>query len=223
MDGPVPDERGFLSDKAYVLIRDMIVSLQLRPGAPLSERWLMQELGLGRTPIREALRRLADQRLVKVYARRGVFVSDIDVRDLRSISEVRMELEGAAARLAAERATAEEREAATVLIDALDANCGETDEHQLIHLDQQIHRQVHRWAHNGFLEATLDEYFALSLRLWWLVLDRVSRLDEAVQEHRELLRAIRDAQADRAEKVVRRHVTGFEQEIRKALWEPGRR
>ncbi|CAN5138391.1 GntR family transcriptional regulator [soil metagenome] len=211
----------FLSDEAFSLIRDMIVSLRLKPGAPLSERWLMQELGLGRTPIREALRRLADQNLVKVYPRRGIFVSNVDIRDLRSISEVRTELEGAAARLAAERATPEERQAATALIEELDASRGETDERQLIRFDQQIHRYTHRWSHNGFLAATLDEYFALSLRLWWLVLDRVTRLDEAVQEHRELLEAIRDGQAERAEKVVRRHVTGFEQEIRRALWEPG--
>ncbi len=211
----------FLSDEAFYRIRDMIVSLRLRPGAPLSERWLMQELALGRTPIREALRRLADQNLVKVYPRRGIFVSNVDIRDLRSISEVRTELEGAAARLAAERATPEERQTATALIGELDASRGETDERQLIHFDQQIHRHTHRWSHNGFLEATLDEYFALSLRLWWLVLDRVTRLDEAVQEHRELLEAIRDGDAERAEKVVRRHVTGFEQEIRRALWEPG--
>lgn len=211
----------YLSDEAFYLIRGMIVSLRLKPGAPLSERWLMQELSLGRTPIREALRRLVDHNLVKVYPRRGIFVSNVDIRDLRSVSEVRTELEGAAARLAAERATPEERQTATALIEELDASRGETDQRQLINVDQRIHRHVHRWSHNGFLEATLDEYFALSLRLWWLVLDRVTRLDEAVQEHRELLEAIRDGQAERAEKVVRRHVTGFEQEIRRALWEPG--
>jgi DNA-binding GntR family transcriptional regulator len=213
----LPPEQGAarsLSDEAYFRIRDLIVSLDLPPGAIVSERDLMERLGLGRTPVREALRTLAQEGLVEVYPRRGIFVTSVDVRDLGSLSEVRAVLESYAARLAAERATAAERREAGDLSEELDRTVGAR---QLIELDQRIHRHVYRCTHNPFLEKTLNEYYVLTLRIWFLALDRVERLDEAVQEHRELMTAIRDRDPDRAEETMRRHVRGFEQAIREAL------
>ena len=103
--GPPLGEPTSLADKAYYAIRDMIVSLQLRPGAVINERALIERLGIGRTPVREALRRLAQEQLVEVYPRRGMFVTTVEIRDLASLCEVRDVLESHAARLAAERAT----------------------------------------------------------------------------------------------------------------------
>ena len=206
-----------LSSIAYYLLRDLIVTLELEPGELLSERDLMDRLSLGRTPIREALRHLARENLVEIYPRRGMVVAPIDVRDLAAISEVRVELEGFAARLAAERATDGDREATTALAAELEVGVEETDERTLIRFDQRIHRHVHRCAHNPFLAATLDEYLVLSLRLWFLGLHEVHRLDEAVAEHREMLDAILVGDADRAESIVRAHVAGFEREIRTVL------
>jgi DNA-binding GntR family transcriptional regulator len=210
---PVEGARS-LSDEAYLRIRDLIVSLELAPGSILNERELMERLGLGRTPVREALRALAQERLVEVYPRRGIFVSSVDVGDLASLSEVREVLESAAARLAAERATEEERAEAAALIEELARTVGARE---LIALDQRIHRHVYRCAHNPFLEKTLNEYYVLTLRIWFLALDRVARLDDAVQEHRELMEAIRDRDPDRAEATMLRHVRGFEQAIRQVL------
>jgi DNA-binding GntR family transcriptional regulator len=206
-----------LSAVAYHLLRDRIVTLALEPGTVLNERELMDQLGLGRTPIREALRRLADENLVAIYPRRGIVVAPVEAGDLGAISEVRVELEGFAARLAADRATDEQRESAARLIDEVTAHQPSTDQRALIREDQRVHRHVHRCANNAFLEATLDEYLVLSLRLWFLGLDRVRRLDEAVREHRDMLRAIRDGDPVAAEQVARAHVAGFEREIRAVL------
>jgi DNA-binding GntR family transcriptional regulator len=206
-----------LADRAYYRIRELIVSLELPPGSPISERELMERLGLGRTPVREALRALARERLVDVYPRRGMFVSGVDVGDLAGLSEVRAALESHAARLAAERATKEDRAAITVLLDELNGAGGELGERTLIDLDQRIHRHIYRCTHNAFLEATLDAYYMLTLRIWFLALDRVARLEDAVGEHRELLEAIRDGEPERARQAMRRHVTGFEQAIRRVL------
>ena len=214
---PAEGEARSLSDEAYYRIRDLIVSLELRPGSIVNERDLMVRLGLGRTPVREALRTLAQERLVDVYPRRGIFVSSVNARDLASLSEVRAELESHAAALAAERATSEERAAAGELIADLERTAGERDERTLIDLDQRIHRHVYRCTHNPYLEATLNEYYVLTLRIWFLALDRVARLDDAVLEHRELLEAIRDGDRGRAEDAMRRHVLGFEQAIRQVL------
>jgi DNA-binding GntR family transcriptional regulator len=206
-----------LSDQAYYRIRELIVTLELAPGSPVSERELMERLALGRTPIREALQALARERLVEVYPRRGMFVSGVDVRDLAGLSEVRLTLEPRAARLAAERATDADRASIAVLLKELDHVRDQPDERTLIDLDQRIHRHVYECTHNPFLAATLNEYYVLTLRIWFLALDRVTRLEDAVREHRELLRAIRAGNAERAEEAMRRHVTGFENAIRRVL------
>jgi len=212
----LPPDRGTasLSDEAYLRIRDLIVSLELAPGSIVNERELMERLGLGRTPVREALRALAQERLVEVYPRRGIFVATVDAGDLAALSEVRRELESYAARVAAERATDVERRDAGALGKELARTKGTRG---LIDLDQRIHRHVYRCTHNPFLEKTLNEYYVLTLRIWFLVLDRVARLDDAVQEHRDLMDAIRAGDGPRAEKTMRRHVLGFERAIREVL------
>jgi DNA-binding GntR family transcriptional regulator len=140
-----PSEAPSLAERAYRAIREMIVSLELRPGAVIDERRLMERLGIGRTPTREALRRLAQERLVEVYPRRGMFVTSVEIRDLASLAEVRSVLESHAARRAAERSTADEREALEMLLVELDGR-SELDARELMALDERIHRQVWRCA-----------------------------------------------------------------------------
>lgn len=205
-----------LADQAYYRIRELIVTLELPPGSLVNEQELMEQLGLGRTPVREALRTLARERLVLVYPRRGMFISPVDVGDLAGLSEVRTTLESHAARLAAERATDAERTETDALLAELDGSAAH-DERSLIDLDQRLHRHVYRCAHNPFLEATLNEYYMLTLRIWFLVLDRIVRLEDAIQEHRDLLEAIRTGDPDRAADVMRLHIEGFERAIRRVL------
>jgi DNA-binding GntR family transcriptional regulator len=204
------------ADRAYLAIREMIVSLELRPGAVIDERGLMERLGIGRTPTREALRRLAQERLVEVYPRRGMFVTRVELHDLASLAEVRCVLESHVARLAAERATDEDRSVLESLHDELDDRT-DLDARELMALDERIHRQVYRSAHNPFLESTLEEYYVLALRIWYLALDRTKELKQAVLGLRELLEAIRDGDADHAEETMRRHVLDFEDAIRRVL------
>src|SRR5882762_9088878 len=129
-----------LADKAYHAIRGLIVSLELAPGALIDERELIEQLEIGRTPVREALRRLAHEGLVEVYPRRGMFVTGVDVRELARLSEVRAVLEPEAARLAAERATDADRADVVGLLHEL-AGRGRHD-HELMALDERIHAVV---------------------------------------------------------------------------------
>jgi DNA-binding GntR family transcriptional regulator len=216
---PQPEAAGArsLADQAYYRLRELIVTLELAPGSIVNERELMERLGLGRTPVRDALRALARERLVEVDPRRGILVSGVDVRDLAALSESRLVLEATAARLAAARSTPADRAQTLALLAQLGETADEQDERRLIDLDQRIHRHVYHCAHNPFLEATLNEHYVLSLRIWFLALDRVARLDDAVHEHRALLEAIRDGDADRAEAAMREHVLGFERAIRAVL------
>jgi DNA-binding GntR family transcriptional regulator len=194
----------------------MIVSLELRPGSLISERDLMERLGVGRTPTREALQRLAQEKLVEVYPRRGMFVATVEIRDLAAISEVRAELESHAARLAAERATGEERAQLETLVHELIGR-GAGDAGSLMDLDQRVHRHIYQCAHNRYLARTLEEYYVLSLRIWHLALDQPRELREAVFEHRMLLEAINVEDAATAERLMREHVRDFEQAMRRVL------
>jgi DNA-binding GntR family transcriptional regulator len=203
-----------LSDQAYFRLRELIVTLGLAPGALLNERELMERLGLGRTPVREALQALARERLVEVYPRRGMVVAPVDAGDLAGLSEVRAVLEPLAAREAARRATATDRAEIDVLLAELARAADERDERALIELDQRVHRHVYHCAHNPFLERTLNEYYVLALRIWFRALDRVPRLDDAVAEHRAMLEAIRDGKGNRAAAAIQRHIEAFEQAVR---------
>lgn len=199
------------ADRAYLAIRGLIVSLGLRPGAVIDERELMQQLGLGRTPVREALRQLAQEQLVEVFPRRGMFVTGVDVRDLARISEVRAALEPEAARLAAERATDEERNELADLGGQIKRGA------DLMALDERIHRSIYAAAHNHLLEKTLGEYYVLAMRIWMIAIDRAEALEDAVEAHRDLIQAIVVGNADRAAGLMQDHVENFETSMRKVL------
>ena len=204
-----------LAERAYRAVRDMIVSLELRPGAVINERELMEELAIGRTPIREALRRLAQEKFVAVYPRRGMFVTTVEIRDLAALSEVRLPLEGQAARLAAARATEEDKDELAGLIHELRKT--KRPPRELMELDERIHRAIYRIARNEFLESTAEQYYVHALRIWYLALDRASELGDAVQEHYALLQAITAGDARQAEKLVRAHVQNFEDAMGRVL------
>lgn len=200
-----------LADRAYLAIRGLIVSLELPPGALIDERRLVESLGIGRTPVREALRRLAQEQLVEVFPRRGMFVTGVDVSDLARISEVRAALEPEAARLAAERATEEERDELAALGDQIKRGA------DLMALDERIHRVVYAAAHNYLLEKTLGEYYVLALRIWMIALGRARDLEDAVEAHRDLIHEIVVGNGDGAADIMRAHVENFEQAMRKVL------
>src|SRR3954454_10964288 len=113
-----------LADRAYAELRDRIVTLAIAPGEPINEDALGRELAMGRTPVREAIKRLALERLVTVYPRRGTFASEINITDLAAISDVRVQLEGHAARRAAERLTPDQRAQLDALGAEIDAAGG---------------------------------------------------------------------------------------------------
>lgn len=214
---PYETEPTLMRDQATREIRDLIVTLELPPGSVLSEADLMARLQMGRTPVREALRTLAQEKLVDVYPRRGMFVAGIDPRDLVSLSEARELLEPAAARMAATRITDSDRDEIDTLLRELGGLRKIPRERDLMALDQRLHRFVYRCARNPFLETVLDEYYSHALRIWFLALDRLDSLDDAVREHRSILEAIRDGDADRAASTMSAHITGFETAIRRAL------
>ncbi|HZP72031.1 MAG TPA: GntR family transcriptional regulator [Gaiellaceae bacterium] len=203
------------ADRAYYAIRELIVTLDLPPGAVVREPELTARLGIGRTPVREALQRLAQERLIEVYPRRGMFVTTVDVRDLARLCEVRAVLEPEAARLAAERATEADLDELRALLDELAAR-RIRDDRALIDLDERIHRAIYHASHNPYLLETLEEYYAHALRIWMVALARTD-LRAAVGEHHEVLEAIVGGNGGRAADLMHAHVETFEASIRDVL------
>ncbi len=214
---PPPAPRQLLADRAYAELRDRIVTLRIAPGEPIDEDALGAELRIGRTPVREAIKRLALENLVTVFPRRGTFASEINITDLADISDVRVQLEGHAAYRAAQRLNKERRVELDRLLEALDHSQGSDDIVALMALDAAVHRFIHRAAGNPFLEETLGRYLNLSLRIWHLVLDRLPHLFARVHEHDDLLHAIARGDPGRARAVVTEHIETFEREIRAVL------
>jgi DNA-binding GntR family transcriptional regulator len=202
--------------KAYQLIKEKILSLELVPGSVIQDSVLTAELGVGRTPIREALKLLAAEKLVVTVPRRGIFVSHVSITDLQQISEVRLEVEGLSARLAAMRATADEMAALETCCQALEA-AASADVQEKIQLDRRLHRAIAAAAHNVFLEAEVERFYSWSLRLWYLTLGRMHAGAIDVARHRELVDAIRHRDAERAESSMRKHVQDFQQSLRTAM------
>ena len=209
--------RQLLADRAYTELRDRLVTLRIAPGEPIDEDVLGSELGIGRTPVREAIKRLALENLVTVYPRRGTFAAEINITDLAYVSDVRVQLEGLAARRAAQHATAAQRASAEELIAELQRSRGSDDTAALMALDTRVHRFLYEAAGNPFLGETLARYLNLSLRIWYIVLDRLPHLFARVHEHESLLRAIVDGDAERANMIVGEHIATFDDEIRSVL------
>jgi DNA-binding GntR family transcriptional regulator len=201
------------ADLAYGSVRDLLVTLEIPPGAPIVEAELMERTGFGRTPLREALNRLEAERLVNIYPRRGTFAADINLADLALVTDLREELEGHAAQRAAERATRDERAALAGMIDSI----GEGDTEAQMRLDTAIHRAIYAAAHNHFLEETATQYHNLSMRIWRLFVDRLPDLESHIDEHRDLLTAIVEGDAAEARRVAQTHVRGFETSVRSLL------
>ncbi len=209
--------RELLADRAYADLRDRIVTLRISPGAPIDEDLLGEELGIGRTPVREALKRLSLESLVTVFPRRGTFASEINITDLAHISDVRTQLEGLAAYRAAERISDAQREELAGLLQELARSKGSDDLEALMALDARVHRFIYRAAGNPYLADSLGRYFNLSLRIWHLVIDRLPDLFARVHEHDGLLRAIDAGEARRARDILAEHIATFEREIRSVL------
>jgi DNA-binding GntR family transcriptional regulator len=206
-----------MADRAYAELRDRIVTLRIQPGAPINEDVFGVELEMGRTPVREAIKRLALENLVTVFPRRGTFASEINITDLAHISDVRIQLEGHAAYRAAERITEPQLVELEGLLQDLGASKGSDDVRALMALDARVHRFIYRCSANPYLEETLGRYYNLSLRIWHLVLDRLPHLFTRVHEHDGMLHAIADREPERARHILVEHIGTFESEIRSVL------
>lgn len=216
-DAPSPS----LAEKAYRLLVRKIIRLELAPGTVLAEKALVEELGIGRTPVREALQRLAIEGLASHLPKRGMLVAEVSLASVQQIYEFRSLIEGFTARLAASRAVEAEVAALGALHDALVAATIEDDIDGYEALDRRFHKTLARASRNAYLEETVPRIFNLHLRLWFFISQRAGGWHGIAHDHEEMTRGVVDAvarrQPDEAELAMKTYIARRHQEIRGLL------
>ncbi len=206
-----------LTDRAYRLLEELISTLQLPPGTVLSELTLAQRLNIGRTPIREALQRLARDGLVVVLPRRGVLVSEINLRTQLRLLETRRVLERLMAELAAERASDEECESFAKVADGMREAAQRSDGIEFMRLDRKLNLMISEASRNEFASRSMGLMHALSRRFWYQHYKRVADLPLAAKLHSELAAAIAQRDGKRAAAASDRLIDYIESFARKTL------
>lgn len=179
-----------LTDEAYARLEELIVTLQLRPGVAVSEAMLSERLGIGRTPIREALQRLAREHLVVILPQRGNLISQIDVRKQLRLLEARREVERLIVRCAARRATPEEREEFGELAVMLDRAAQRNDSRSFLRGDKRFNDLCLQAARNEFAAGAIGLMHGLSRRFWYLHYKQAADLPETARLHANTAAAI---------------------------------
>jgi len=206
-----------LSARAYRILLDRLIMLDIQPGEPIMEKQLAEEMGVGRTPLREALKRLESDHLVVTYPRRGTFASQVDVTELAHVSEVRQALEPLAARRAAEATGGDMRNQLLGVLTELKNLDPNQSQRDLLAYDLSVHRLVYSVTQNAHLSETLIRLDNIATRIWAALSDRLPSLHEHIVEHTELIKQIVDGDADAAERTASEHVKNFYSMVREAL------
>jgi len=205
------------AQRAYSQIRERIITTVLKPGSVIEEAELMVELGLGRTPIREALKLLEAERLVVVSPRRGMFVADVTLTDLRQIEEIRLELDTLCVRLAVQHMTSTQLEEMRRLVAELEQGAGQYSQVDLLNLDRRFHALLREACHNRLLEAECKMFFNLSMRIWYLLVDRLTPESLAEDAFTEILAAVETKDVQRADRAMRRHILQFGESVKQYI------
>lgn len=202
---------------AYERIKERIITTQMPPGAVIQEAVLMAELGLGRTPIREALKLLEAEKLVVVSSRRGMFVMGVSISDLAEIQEIRSVLDPLCVRLAFARISAAELVEMRQLVAAAQAPTENWDMTARMALDRRFHALLAKATYNELLEAELEMLYNLSARIWYLYLDRLTPGDLTSDTLVEILSALETKDAGRGEQAILRHIRDFGDTVRQHI------
>jgi DNA-binding GntR family transcriptional regulator len=187
-----------LSDRAYRELEEQIVTMKIPPGTVVSEAALSKRTGFGRTPIREAIQRLARERLVVIMARRGIMVAEVNIQTQLRLLEVRRELERLLARCAARRATAAERSRFDAIADEMKRAGAKNDDRTFMRLDREFNLLVLDAARNEFATGAMTLTHGLSRRFWYIHYKEVADMPLAVKLHADIARRIAQGDPDKA-------------------------
>ena len=210
-----------LAEKAYDELIRRITRLDLPPGTVLAEKSLVEELQIGRTPIREALQRLAMEGLVIHQLNRGMFVSEITYSDVQEIYEFRSLVDGYACRLAAQRATPAKAAKLMELHGALVQATKDDDIDTYVQLDREYYSILSEASKNSFLIETIPRIFNLHLRLWFFISVKIGNWHSIAEAHEIMTHDVAEAIAlrdsDSAVLAMKNYISQRHQDLRRQL------
>ena len=191
-----------LTELAYAHLEELIVTLKLAPGVAVSEGELSTRTGIGRTPIREALQRLAREKLVSILPRRGIVVSAVNVKEQLKLLEVRRELERFIARSAARRATEAERKRFRELARDFQKSAKSDDDVAFMRTDREFNTLCSAASHNDFAASAMSLMHSLSRRFWYIHYKQAADMPLTAKLHADIARAIAQGSEERAAKAT---------------------
>jgi len=191
-----------MSDAIYSVLRECIIEGILPPGHRLQPGELSQSMNVSRTPVREALRRLEAEEFLMPQSRKGLIVRELSGKELTEIFQIREELEGLAARLAAQNITEFELASLEKIVEEMGVRLREDPSH-LRELTGEFHFQVARASHNSHLFQMIKELQERVRRFENSTLSLPGRAEEAIKEHRSLVKALEKRDTEEAESIVR--------------------
>lgn len=195
-----------LAQEAYQILQRMIVHGELAPGKRIVEPELCKQLDISRTPLREALRMLASDRLVTIRHNRNAVVTLIDSQELQHLFEAEAGIEGLAAGLAASRLTNTELKRLETLQERLEKLHVQGDQTGYFELNQRIHALLVAGAKNPVLEETHRRLLGRLERARYLALNSIGRWQESTEEHRAILEALKARDGEQAQRLLSDHV-----------------
>jgi DNA-binding GntR family transcriptional regulator len=194
------------SDIAYERLQAMIIDLRLPPGTMIDELSLAGEIGLGRTPVHEAVARLVIDRLVTVLPRRGLMIASIGLEQVREIFEAREVIECGNAYFAAQHATDAELATLRQLVEVAEDSRAKGDVLRFLEEDQRIHRYLADCAHNSFLQDNTNRILLHTLRFWRFYFATYHVEPATLISHQPLLQALEQRDAQEASAQMREHI-----------------
>jgi DNA-binding GntR family transcriptional regulator len=206
-----------LRELVFETLRKAIISGDLKSGERLMEVQLAEELGVSRTPVREAIRKLELEGLVVMVPRKGAYVAGVSLKDVAEVFEIRASLEGLAANLAAERITEDEIEHLERLLVQIKSCVDEGNIKGLIEKDEEFHDTLYKAARNGKLVQIINNLREQIHRFRVASLANPNRVKELFEEHKRIVEALADRDSDLARKLTQEHIENVENNIMLAL------
>ena len=209
-----------LRGRVFHRIRDDILSGKYQEHEELKEVAIGEEMGVSRTPVREALRQLELEGLVQIIPNRGAFVTGIQAKDVRDIYMIRALLEGLCARWACENITKEQIEAMEENVYLAEFHAGKGHMEQMAELDNQFHHILYDACNSKILEHSLIDYHDYVLRIRRKTLSTIERSTQSNKEHRGIMEAIKAGNADLAERLADEHMkSAYDNMVRNGLYD----
>lgn len=203
--------------KIFRTLRDRIVYLEYPPGKLIPEKELCEEFGVSRTPLREAIKKLKEMKLVNVIPRYGTYVSPVDINEVRSAFEVKIKLEGLAGEVAAKRITHDKLDEMKALIQEADAVLKEDGHRHLIEIDTRFHEIIYTATQNPILQEILENLHSRCARLWNSALSGLIPVSIIINQLKEIYASLEHRDRERASQLMEQHVRYFIDHIRSQL------